>query len=339
MDINFKENEDGTLEWSPTLLELVNATSGKRFTAEDFNKLFIGAASQSNHTAASLAKLIETYNNNIPNAKKLEELASNKIEVEETDPNADPTVTILQGDNGYYFKFSNTKGLKGDQGIQGIPGEKGDQGIQGEIGPIGPQGATGATGPTGATGAVGPQGKTGPQGPQGERGLQGPVGPQGPQGIQGERGIGVPDGGTEGQVLTKTASGTAWADAPSGGGGTAALLYMQGKFGDYNYDCYFALPTEGAKKITIVYTTQYNPNSYTFERLNENIVIWDNGQPIKGLYLNLVTEYQTNDGDYYAQVPLQWINNNTSIDLQFYQADGMSMYSGIDTSILFKIEY
>lgn len=117
------------------------------------------------------------------------------------------------------------------------------------------------------------------------------------------------------------------------------VLYMQGKFGDYNYDCFFALPTEGAKKITVVYTTQYNPNSYTFERKNENIVIWDNGQPIKDLYFNLCTEYQTNDGDYYAQVPLLWINNNTTADFQFYQADNMAMYNGIDMAVLFKIEY
>lgn len=47
--------------------------------------------------------------------------------------------------------------------------------------------------------------------------LKGEQGKQGIQGIQGERGEGVPSGGTVGQVLTKTASGTAWEDAKGGG--------------------------------------------------------------------------------------------------------------------------
>ena len=66
----------------------------------------------------------------------------------------------------------------------------------------------------------GVQGETGPAGPQG------PTGPQGVQGIQGETGpagadgVGVPSGGTQGQVLTK-ASGTdfdtEWVTPQSGG--------------------------------------------------------------------------------------------------------------------------
>lgn len=60
------------------------------------------------------------------------------------------------------------------------------------------KGDKGDTGPTGATGATGPQG---------------------PQGIPGADGVGVPSGGTAGQVLTK-ASGTdydaEWADASGG---------------------------------------------------------------------------------------------------------------------------
>lgn len=68
-----------------------------------------------------------------------------------------------------------------------------------------PQGATGATG------ATGPQGETGPAGP---------TGPQGPQGEKGDDGVGIPSGGTTGQVLKK-ASGTdydtEWGTASSGG--------------------------------------------------------------------------------------------------------------------------
>lgn len=137
MDINFIENEDGTITWSPTLTKYTEITSGKRMTADEFNRLMLGTIKQSNHTAKSLAKLIETYNENIPSAKKLEQLATNKIEVEETNSNAEPTVTILKGDNGPYFKFSNLKGVKGDKGDQGPVGATGPRGPQGEQGPQG----------------------------------------------------------------------------------------------------------------------------------------------------------------------------------------------------------
>ena len=47
--------------------------------------------------------------------------------------------------------------------------------------------------------------------------IAGPPGPRGPQGEQGPAGVGVPPGGTAGQVLSKTEDGTAWTDPPSGG--------------------------------------------------------------------------------------------------------------------------
>ena len=62
---------------------------------------------------------------------------------------------------------------------QGIKGDKGDKGDQGE---------------------QGIQGLQGPQGEQGPQGVQGPIGPQG------EPGIGMPDGGTTGQVLVKASN-------------------------------------------------------------------------------------------------------------------------------------
>jgi hypothetical protein len=82
---------------------------------------------------------------------------------------------------------------------------------------------TGPQGPAGADGAIGPEG---PQGPAGEDGAQGAEGPQGPAGADGEDGAtgetgpagpGVPTGGTDGQILTKTSSTdyeTAWEDIP-----------------------------------------------------------------------------------------------------------------------------
>lgn len=67
----------------------------------------------------------------------------------------------------------------------------------------------------GATGAEGPQG------PQGEPGEQGEQGPEGPPGADGAPGQGVPNGGAEGQVLSKVSDDdfdTAWVDPPEGGG-------------------------------------------------------------------------------------------------------------------------
>ena len=86
--------------------------------------------------------------------------------------------------------------------IAGPPGPQGPKGDTGETGPRGPQGEQG---PTGA------KGDTGPQGPRGPKGDAGDTGPQGPAGV------GVPSGGTAGQVLSKTEDGTAWTDPPSGG--------------------------------------------------------------------------------------------------------------------------
>lgn len=80
-------------------------------------------------------------------------------------------------------------------------------------GPQGPQGETGPQGPKGDTGPQGPQGETGP------KGATGATGPEGPQGPAGPDGVGIPTGGTTGQVLSK-ASGTdydtEWT-TPSGG--------------------------------------------------------------------------------------------------------------------------
>lgn len=82
---------------------------------------------------------------------------------------------------------------------------------RGEIGPQGPKGETGSQGPKGDTGDIGPQG------PQGEQGPQGDQGPKGDTGEQGPAGAGVPDGGTVGQLLSKTETGTEWIDQPQSG--------------------------------------------------------------------------------------------------------------------------
>jgi hypothetical protein len=100
-------------------------------------------------------------------------------------------------------------------GATGITGQTGPQGPQGDAGPTGPQGIQGEVGPTGPSGATGDTGPTGPQG------IQGDVGPTGPSGPAGDAGVGVPVGGTTGQVLAKidgTDYNTEWVDQTGGGG-------------------------------------------------------------------------------------------------------------------------
>ena len=142
-------------------------------------------------------------------------------------------------------------GIKGDTGPQGEQGDPGPTGDTGDTGPAGSPGAPGATGATGPAGADGQDGRTilyGTSAPttEGEDGdfyirtttnfIYGPkaggtwpagvslAGPQGPagapgadgaDGADGTTGIGVPAGGTAGQVLTKTSAtdyATTWAD-------------------------------------------------------------------------------------------------------------------------------
>lgn len=154
---------------------------------------------------------------------------------------AEPAESTQDPTPGVYQQIINIieagaiTGPPGPQGPKGDTGETGPQGPKGDSGAAGPQGATGLQGPAGERGEVGPQGPKGdtgaqglqgPQGEQGPTGAKGDAGPQGPQGPkgdmgdpgpQGPAGVGVPSGGTAGQVLSKTEDGTAWTDPPSGG--------------------------------------------------------------------------------------------------------------------------
>lgn len=149
------------------------------------------------------------------------------------------------------------QGPQGPQGIQGLQGMQGPQGIQGPQGVQGVQGPKGDSFSPDAIGLTSdranyddePKGfsfldsqtgylyfklsatsgdwssgitfTTGPQGPIGPQGVQGPEGPQGvegPQGPVGSAGVGVPAGGTAGQILTKNTNtdyDTSWQDIGS----------------------------------------------------------------------------------------------------------------------------
>ena len=65
--------------------------------------------------------------------------------------------------------------------------------------------------------------------PRGETGAAGAVGPQGPRGDKGDpgpAGAGVPDGGTVGQLLGKTESGTSWIDPPQSGASSSDVFII-----------------------------------------------------------------------------------------------------------------
>lgn len=111
------------------------------------------------------------------------------------------TTGALVDDSVEVTMYGGFTGATGPQGIQGIQGIKGDTG------------ATGETGPTGATGA------TGPKGDKGDTGDTGATGETGPAGADGADGVGVPVGGTTGQVLSKINStdyNTQWTTPTTG---------------------------------------------------------------------------------------------------------------------------
>jgi hypothetical protein len=174
--------------------------------------------------------------------------------------------------------------------------------------------------------------------------IKGQKGEQGIQGIQGERGEGVPSGGTVGQVLTKTTSGTAWEDAKGGGGGKS-LLFLQGTDGYGLHQVFFKLPSlEGVKKVTISYTAQYDYSSYRTEYRNDNVVIYENGERLQDVYLYLLFDNSSlGVYDNVVGVPIRWDEyGQNEIELNFGIAteNAYGQYgSGVSTSILFTLEY
>lgn len=135
----------------------------------------------------------------------------------ELPPNGLPGEYLVRSEEGspYAVEWASYAPAQGEEGIQGPQGIQGPTGPQGEVGPQGPQGTTGDTGPQGIQG---PQGNVGPQGPIGLTGATGATGPAG------AAGVGLPSGGTAGQVLAKvdgTDFNTEWVDQTGGGGGGA----------------------------------------------------------------------------------------------------------------------
>lgn len=161
----------------------------------------------------------------------------------------------------FAFSFTGLKGADGANGQDGATGEQGPAGTPGENGgyytpAVDDDGNLTWTGSKSDMPAPAGANIRGPQGPQGEPGAEGAQGPAGADGAQatingvnaltleatggltGQQSgttytIGLPSGGTDGQVLTKTADGSEWSDAPSGlpDGGTPGQMLYQGESG------------------------------------------------------------------------------------------------------------
>lgn len=144
----------------------------------------------------------------------------------------DNASVYIKGTEAYTFvvDMSGAQGIQGPQGKRGEQGPKGDPGEQGPEGKQGPKGEPGETGPKGEDGAPGAKGDKGDTGEQGPKGDPGDKGEKGDTGPKGDPGIGLPAGGTTGQVLKKRSGNdydTTWANESGGGGGTISANVEQ----------------------------------------------------------------------------------------------------------------
>lgn len=142
-------------------------------------------------------------------------------------------------DGKIYAGFGGRQGPRGETGPQGSPGPAGKQGPKGDPGGFGS--ITASVGKS--TGD--PHVEVTQSGPDTAlnidfafTGLKGEKGEPGQKGDKGDRGEGVPDGGADGQVLTKTSSGTAWSTMTAETVGAIPNTYVKsitvGTTGPYN---------------------------------------------------------------------------------------------------------
>lgn len=114
--------------------------------------------------------------------------------------------------------------------MQGPPGPQGQQGEPGAAATV--TVGTVTTGEPGTDAIVTNSGTesaavlnfTIPRGATGAAGAPGPQGPKGDTGETGPAGAGIPDGGTAGQLLGKTETGTAWIDPPQIGASSSDVF-------------------------------------------------------------------------------------------------------------------
>ena len=172
---------------------------------------------------------------------------------------------------------SGPAGNMGSTGPQGNDGPTGDQGIQGIQGIPGTQGDTGADGAQGEMGERGLQGFQGLTGGAGAPGVNGTNGADGQDGTDGANGVGVPVGGTTGQVLAKiddTDYNTRWIVPTGGAGSGGAVLNTFTKLSDgtLQWDTYDVNDTESFNVSDFdEYTTLPGGVSYSLETNTDTI--------------------------------------------------------------------
>jgi hypothetical protein len=195
--------------------------------------------------------------------------------------NQDYTLTLTFTNGTSY----TTPSIRGAQGPKGDKGDKGDNGAQG------PKGDTGATGP---------------QGPKGDTGATGSTGPQGETGPVGAPGVGVPTGGTTGQVLSKvsgtdydtewttlnpvvTVSGT----TPSITG-LAGLRYVCGEVSTLT----IVAPESGCIDVTFTSGSTATVLTVSSAKTGVTAIKWANGFDPTSLEANTVYEINIIDGEF-----------------------------------------
>jgi microcystin-dependent protein len=191
------------------------ATSNKNFKVK--NGLDVSGAA----TASSFVKTGGTSDEFLMADGSVSEGGGGSLEVSETPPSSPSEGDIwYNSTTGQTFVYYDSFWV---ENIAGVPGPQGPEG------PQGPAGADSTVpGPAGADGATGPEGPQGPAGADGVDGLDGSIGESGlvaqsaePEDNSvlwldtDEDGVGIPLGGTAGQVLAKVDSGafnTEWVD-------------------------------------------------------------------------------------------------------------------------------
>lgn len=119
------------------------------------------------------------------------------------------SIVDITGGSRVTFVWKDGQGVSHTSTMDVMNGAKGDKGDKGDTGEQGIQGVKGDKGDTGKEGAKGIQGE------------------RGPKGDKGDAGVGVPAGGTTGQVLAKNSNDdydTKWVTPESGGGSSSQPL-------------------------------------------------------------------------------------------------------------------
>lgn len=219
-----------------------------------------------------------------------------------------------------------TQGVKGDTGATGATGPTGATGAKGDVGEAGPANTlTVGTVTTGAAGSSATVTITGdapnqtisfsiPQGLQGIQGIQG---------VKGDKGDGLPAGGSTGQVVVKTVSGTDWADpslhflsdvaitSPSNG---QALTYDSATSSWKN-----ATPANNLSELGDVTVT--SPADKQVLQYESSSGKWKNKQATGGVSVSDTTPASPIDGDalFYSEDGTLFVRYNDGTSTQWVQ--------------------